>query len=98
MLTTENGVAVRTTYRITARILVIALATLLWPLAGHAVDLIVTSNTSLPAGTYEYGAVLVKTGATLTLASDTTTGTGTTLTATSLTIEAGATLSADGQG
>ncbi|MBT9554709.1 MAG: discoidin domain-containing protein, partial [Myxococcales bacterium] len=98
MLTTENGVLVRTTYRVTARTLVIALATLLWPLAGSAVDLIVTSNTSLPAGSYEYGAVVVKAGATLTLASDTTTGVGTTLTATSVTIEAGATLSADGQG
>ena len=69
-----------------------------FPRFAGAVDLVVTTNTSLPAGSYSYGSVLVKTGVTLTLAADTALGTGTTIDATTVTIEAGGAISADGQG
>jgi PKD repeat protein len=58
----------------------------------------VTSNSWLPAGTYSYTSLFVAAGVTLTMRGDADTGTGVTLYADNVTVEPGATISADGQG
>ena len=70
----------------------------LGPASAGAIDLVVTTNTTLPAGTHVYGTVTVKSGVTLTVASDPTTGFGSTIDAASVVVETGATISADSQG
>lgn len=66
--------------------------------SAFAVDLIVTTDTQLPAGTYTVDLVHVQAGATLTIASDLGTGTGSTINCQTMIIEEGAALSADAQG
>ncbi|MCB1128561.1 MAG: hypothetical protein KDM81_18845, partial [Verrucomicrobiae bacterium] len=61
-------------------------------------DLDVTANMSLPPGDYEYDALMVRTGATLTLQGDPATGTGVTLRVTGMVVETGATVTATAQG
>ncbi|MBF0559877.1 MAG: choice-of-anchor D domain-containing protein, partial [Nitrospirae bacterium] len=58
----------------------------------------ISTNTTLSAGTYTYGTLWVTNGATLTLQGNTTTGTGVIINATNIIVDAGASISADGQG
>ncbi|MBE0539810.1 MAG: RHS repeat protein [Verrucomicrobia bacterium] len=58
----------------------------------------VTNNLALPAGVHVFDAVTVRSNATLTLLGNPATGEGVTIVATNVTVEAGATISAAGQG
>ena len=64
----------------------------------QASDLIVNTNTVLPAGTYTYNNVIVTNNATLTLQGDTTGGTGVTINANSVQVDMGSKIISDGQG
>ena len=81
-----------------SRVLWLLLALFLFAGVAQAADFTVTTNTTLPAGTYTYGNVWVTNGATLTLQGNTTAGTGVVINATNVTVDSGASISADGQG
>ncbi len=61
-------------------------------------DLVVNTSVSLPSGSYSYTSVLVTNGAILTLLGNPGAGTGVTITAGTIQVDAGAGISADGQG
>ena len=63
-----------------------------------AADLIVTTSQSLSAGTYTFGTLHVKAGATLTLQGNGSTGAGVVLNLQTLVVDAGGVISANGQG
>ena len=75
-----------------------ALATLASPGSALAADLIVSTSTTLEAGTYTVDLLRVESGATLTLKSSTASGQASVIQAAEVVIEAGAVLSANGQG
>ncbi|NQT94625.1 MAG: hypothetical protein HQ559_17855 [Lentisphaerae bacterium] len=66
--------------------------------SADAADLIVTNNTTLSVGIYEYGTVVVSNGATLSLQCDATGGTGSVFNVSNFVVESGATVSLDAQG
>ncbi len=61
-------------------------------------NLVISANTTWPQGTYSYDDVIIANNATLTVQSNTTTGLGSTLNFRNLKVEAGSTISANGQG
>jgi len=61
-------------------------------------DVTVSSNASWPAGTYNYGDLVVTNNATLTLQGNTSSGTGVIIYADSLTVDSGSIISSDGRG